>query len=82
LLQIVINGELNLLAGDRFLLRETADFLANAVDDHAAHSVRANQQIIILTLETRFAGHVARTQFSVAGFDLLLADFPYVTGSV
>src|SRR5882762_1448396 len=51
---------------------------ADAVHHHAPHAVRALQQIIVLTLEARFADKVARPEASVAGFDLLLADLAHV----
>ncbi len=44
LLQVVINGQLNLLAGNGLLLGEAhiLHFLADAVDDHTAHAVGAH----------------------------------------
>src|SRR5882762_4689966 len=55
---------------------------ADAVHHHAPHAVSALQQIIILTLKARFADKVARPEASVAGFDLLLADFAHVPARV
>ena len=82
LLQIEINGELNLFAGNGILLRKVIHFLADAVDDDAAHAVGAHQDVVVLALETGFADHVAGTQFAVAGFDLLFAGFTDVPGGV
>src|ERR1700721_1083390 len=50
LLQVVVDGELNLFAGNRFLLSKVAelfDFLADAVDDDAPHAVRAGQDVVV-----------------------------------
>src|SRR5712675_296486 len=82
LLQVVIDGELNLLARDSFLGRQVVHFFADAVHHHSPHAVRALQQIIILTLEAGFAHEVAGPEASVAGFDLLLADFAHVPARV
>ena len=62
LLQVVVNGELNLLAGNGFLGREAVDFFADAVDDDAAHAVGALQQIVVLAFQPRFADEVAGAQ--------------------
>ena len=70
LLQIVIDGQRDLLAGNRFLGGEAANFFANAVDDHAAHAVGADQLVVVLAFEAGFSGQVARTEFAIAGFDL------------
>src|SRR5580658_687892 len=65
LLQVVVDGELNLFAGNGFLLGKVAelfDFLADAVDDNAAHAVGASQDVVVLALETGFSGEVARAE--------------------
>src|SRR5580692_10449075 len=85
LLQIVVDGELNLLAGNRFLLGKVPklfDFFANAVDDDAAHAVGAGQDVVVLALEAGFSGEVARAETAITGFDLLLADFADVPAGV
>ena len=66
---------MNLFAGDRILLGKVIDFFANAVDDDAAHAVRAHQDVVVLTFESGFADDVTRAEFAEAGFDLLFADF-------
>ena len=65
-LQIVVDGQLNLFAGDGILLGKVIDFFPDAVDDDAAHAVRAHQDVVVLTFESGFAD---------AGFDLLFTDF-------
>jgi len=85
LLQIVVDGELNLLAGNRFLFGKVPkifDFFADAVDDHAAHTVGARQDVVVLALETGFSGEVAGAKSAITGFDLLLADFANVSAGV
>src|SRR5277367_2314324 len=85
LLQIVVDGELNLLAGNGFLLSKVAellDFFADTVEDNAAHAVGAGQNVIVLALEAGFSGEVAWTEAAIAGFDLLLADFADVPAGV
>ena len=85
LLQVVVDGELNLLAGNRFLLSKVAElfhFFADAVDDNAAHAVRAGQDVVVLALETGFSGEVAWTEPAIAGFDLLFADFADIPAGV
>src|SRR5271154_6271268 len=85
LLQVVVDGELNLLAGNGLLLGKVTkffDFLADAIDDHAPHAVSARQDVVVLALETSFSGEVAWAEPSIAGFDLLLADFPDVAAGV
>jgi len=74
-LQIVVNGQLNLFAGDRILLGKVIDFFADAIDDDAAHAVRAHQDVVVLTFEAGFADDVTRAELAVARFDLLFADF-------
>jgi hypothetical protein len=69
LLQIHINAELNLLTGDGILLCEVVDFFANAIDDDAAHAVRAHQDVVVLAFEAGLADDVARAQLAVAVFD-------------
>src|SRR5271165_6243851 len=62
LLQVVVDGELNLFAGDGLLLRETAEvfhFFAYAVNDDAAHAVSAGQDVVVLAFEAGFSGKVA-----------------------
>ena len=75
LLQIVIDGERDLFAGNGLLRGEAADFFAHAVDDHAPHAVRAHQRIVVLLFEAGFSREVARTQLAIAIFDLLFTDF-------
>src|SRR5579885_2383108 len=58
------------------------NFFADAVDDDAAHAVRAHQNVVVLALEAGFADHVTWAQFAAAGFDLLFADFTDVPGGV
>ena len=85
LLQVVVDGELNLFAGNGFLLSETAeifDLLANAVDDDAAHAVGAGEDVVVLALETGFSGEISGAEAAIAGFDLLLADFADVPAGV
>src|SRR5262249_28304209 len=69
LLQIHVNAELDLLAWDGILLCEVIDFLADGIDDDAAHAVAAHQDVVVLALQAEFANNVARTQFTVAVFD-------------
>ena len=61
LLEIEIDGERDLFAGNRILLGKVIDFLADAVDDHAAHAVGAHQDFVVLALEAGFADDVAGT---------------------
>src|SRR6202166_1401030 len=82
LLQVVINGELNLLAGDGFLRGEAADFFTDAVDDDAAHAVGAHQKIVVLFFQAGFSGEVAWPEAPIAGFNLLLAYFTDVAAGV
>ena len=82
LLQVIVNAELNLLAGNGFLRGEVSDLLADAVYDDAALAVGALQQIVVLKLQAEFAGKVARPQLAVARFDLLFADFTHVAHGV
>src|SRR5437879_11894618 len=82
LLQVVIDGQRNLLARDGFLAGQTIDFFSDAVDDDAAHAVGAHQDVVVLALESGFAAEVAGPQLAVAGFELLLAHFTNIPGSV
>src|SRR5262245_22306298 len=82
LLQVAIDGQLNLLARNGLLAGQAIDFLPDAIDDDTAHAVSAHQDVVVLALEPRFAAEVARAQLAVARLDLLLADFSYVSGSV
>src|SRR5271170_733407 len=64
LLQVVIDGELNLFARDGFLLRETAEvfyFFADAVVDDAAHAVGAGEDVVVLAFEAGLSGEVTWT---------------------
>src|SRR5205823_13370901 len=56
LLQIVVNAELNLFAGDGFLSGEVRDFLADAIYNDASLAVGALQNVVVLLLEAEFAG--------------------------
>src|SRR5580693_9326767 len=85
LLQVVVDSELNLLAGNRFLLSKVAEFFhffSDAIDDDAAHAVRAGQNVVVLALEPGFSGEVAWTEPPIACFDLLFADFADVPAGV
>src|SRR6202030_1734861 len=82
LLQVVINGELNLFTGNSFLGGEAANFFSDAVDDDPAHAVGAHQKIVVLSFQAGFAGEVPGTEAHVAGFDLLFAYFADVTTGV
>ena len=79
-LQVIVNAELNLFAGDGFLLGKphVLHFFADAVYDHAAFAVRAHQDVVVLSLEAAFAREVAGAELAVAFFDLLLADLAHV----
>ncbi len=78
LLQIVVDGQLNLFAGNGFLSGEAIHFLANAVYDHAAHAVRALKQVVVLALQSGLSREVSGAELAVARFNLLLADFTNV----
>src|SRR6267142_1547970 len=78
LLQVVVDRQLNLLAGNGFLRGQGSDFLSHAVDDDAALSVGAHQDIVVLPFEAKLPGKVAHAQLAVARFDLLFADLTYV----
>src|SRR6202140_2505983 len=82
LLQVVIDGELNLFTGNSFLGGEAADFFSNAVDDDAAHAVGAHQKIVVLSFQAGFAGEVTGAETAITGFDLLLAYFTDVAAGV
>jgi len=60
------------------LLGKVIDFFADAIDDDAAHAVRAHQDVVVLTFEAGFADDVTRAELAVARFDLLFADFTNV----
>ncbi len=59
-LQVKIDGELELLAGNSLHVAERADFLAAAVDQHLARAVLAHQNIVVVLLDARHAHDVAR----------------------
>ncbi len=59
-LQIKIDGELELFAGNRLHVAERAHFLAAAVDQHLARAVLAHQDIVVILLDPRHADDVAR----------------------
>src|SRR6266852_3096837 len=82
LLQVEVNGQLNLFSGNRFLGGQAVHFLADAVNDHAPHAVRALKQIVVLALQAGLSGEVAGAELAVAGFDLLLADFTDIAGGM
>ena len=82
LLQVVIDSELDLLAGNRVLSGKWADFFSHAVYDDAAFAVRAHQHVVVLALEAEFAGKVAHAQLAIARLDLLLADLTHVADCV
>src|SRR5664279_3747290 len=59
-LQIKIDGELELFAGNRGHVAEGAHFLATTVDQHLARAVLAHQNIVVVLLDPRHADDVAR----------------------
>ncbi len=81
-LKVVVDAELNLLAGDGFLGREAVDLFADAVDDDPAHAVGALQDVVIFALEAGFADEIAGAELAVAVFDLIFADFTDVAAGV
>ncbi len=82
LLQVVINGQLNLLARDGFLSGEAVYLFTDAVHDHAPHAVRALKQVVVLALQAALSSEVTGAELAVARFDLLLADFTDVARSM
>ena len=59
-LQVEIDGQLELLAGNRRHIAQRADFLAAAVDQHLPRAVLAHQNIVVVLLDARHADDVAR----------------------
>ena len=78
-LQVVVDGRLNGLAGNGFDVVEGADHFADAIDDDAAHAVRAFERVVILALKAGFADDVAGAIVAVAGGELLRRNFADVT---
>ena len=58
-LQVVVNGQSQVLAGDGVLDSEVADLAAVAVDNHFAGTVLAAQQLVVGLLDAGLAHHVA-----------------------
>ena len=81
-LQIVIDRQLNRLAGNRFDVVESAHGLADAVDDDAAHAVGAFEGFVVLALEAGFADDVAGAVVAVALVELLRRNFTDVADRV
>ena len=77
---IVVNRQLNSLTRYRFL-PQVAHF-CQCCSQYPAHAVRADQQIVILPLQPGLSRNVAWAIFTVAGFDLLLADFADIPAGV
>src|SRR6266568_2506421 len=82
LLQVVVNAELNLFAGNGFLKGKLSDLFTDAIYDDAALAVGALQQIVVLLLETEFARKVAWPKPAVARIDLLFADLTHIAHGV
>ena len=59
LLQILVNGQLNRLSGNRFHVVERAHHFADAVHDDAAHAVGAFDLIVVFLFEAGFSDDVA-----------------------
>ena len=59
-LQIVVDGQLQVLAGNGVLNAEVAHFAAVAVDNHFARTVLPAQQLVVCLFHARLAHHVAR----------------------
>ena len=81
-LQVVIDGQLDRLAGHRVFLLQPSNFAADAVYDHAARPVHAHQRVVVLPLQSGFSGNVAGAQHPVAVFDVLLGNLAHVTDGV
>src|SRR4029077_9130585 len=82
LLQVVINGELNLFTRNGFLRGEAAAFFSAAVDHDAAHAVGTHQKIVVLFSQPRFPAKITGAETAIAGFDLLFAYFTNVNAGV
>ncbi len=82
-LQIVVDGQLQVLAGHRVLRPEKAHFAAVAVDDHIARAVLPAQHLVVHLFHAGLAHHIARLVGSVArsGSDLF-ADFAHIADQV
>ena len=65
-LQIVVDGQLQVSAGNRMLRAQDAHFAAVAVDDHILRAVLAAQQLVVGLLDAGFAHHVARLVGGIA----------------
>ena len=78
-LQVVVDGQLDRLAGNGVGLLEPAHFAAHAIDDHAAHAVHAHQLLVVLVFQAGLADDVAGTIAAVARFDLIRAHFAHVS---
>ncbi len=81
-LQVKVDGQLDLLAGNCVLRGQGPHFLSHTVHDNAALAVSTHQDVVVLPLEAEFAGEVTHAQLAVACFDLLLAHFTYVSRGV
>src|SRR5207302_6605171 len=82
LLQVVIDGKLNLFAGNGFLSGQALHFFAYAVYDDEPHAVSALKQVVVLVLQAGLSGEVAGAELAVTRFDLLFADFTDVARSM
>ena len=82
-LQIVVDGQLQVLARDGVLDAEIADFAAVAVDDDIARSVLAAQQLVVGLFHARLADHVAGFVVGKARVvEVFLTDFAHITDEV
>ncbi len=70
-LQVVVDGQLDGLAGNGFHVVERAHGFADAVDDDAAHAVGAFELVVVFALESGFADDVAGAVVPVALLELL-----------
>src|SRR5467141_662657 len=59
LLEVVVDSQLDLLAGNGFLSGQTVHFFADAVHHHAAHTVRTLKQVVVLAFKAGLSREVS-----------------------
>src|SRR5438105_15596364 len=78
-LQIQIDGEPQIVAGNRVNRSHRADFPAPAVYDDAPHSVLSGKHLIVLTFYAELAPHISRAIVAVRLGDHVLGYLTHVT---
>ena len=82
-LQIQVDRELNVFAGNGRLVADNLPYLAAIVHHHLPLAVHAHERIVVLALDAEFADHIALTVFGELGrVQFLFADFAGVPDHV